>query len=128
MSSTTRRDSWIGSALINPDGRRLGTIEDIYRHAQSGRAQWVVVRVGRFGSRRSFVPLADARRTPEGIVTPYSKSQIASAPKVDAEEQLRDEQVIEMYRHYDLPHDELVDTHAAEPTPRDRVIGYLEHK
>ena len=122
----TSTDAWVGSALLDSDGRRLGTIEEMYRHAQTGLPQWVVVRLGRFGSRRSFVPLAAARRTSGGVVTPFPKSLIVAAPQVETDEELSEDDVIALYRHYDLPHDELVgDDPPRPPSARDRIIGYL---
>jgi hypothetical protein len=128
MSITTDEDSWIGRALVGRDGRRLGTIEELYRHRHTGRPQWVVVTVGRFRHRRSFVPLNDARRTAHGIETPHDLKTIARSPGADLDEHLRDDQAIALYRHYGLPHDALVEGPAAgdPPTPRDRVLGYLD--
>ena len=125
MSITPGPDSWIGSALIDADGRTLGTIDEMYRHEESGRPQWVVVKLGRFGRRRSFVPLNDSRRTAAGIVTPHSKSLITSAPAAGLEDRLRDDEVIALYRHYGLPHDALVDA-PRSASPGDRVRDYLK--
>ena len=121
----TGTDGWVGIALLDSDGRRLGTIEDMYRHPQSGRPQWVVVRLGRFASRRTLVPLAAVRRAAGGVVTPYAKSMIAAAPKVDPDA-LRDADAVALCRYYGLPHDDGGGEDApSPPTPRDRVIDYL---
>lgn len=123
---TTDSDSWIGSALVDLDKCRLGTIEDIYFDAQSGRPQWLLVRNGRFGMRRILVPLAEARRIREGIMTPYDKRRIDRAPRIDPAEDLHDEQTAELYRHYGLRQDELVETDEPDPpSPRERVLSYL---
>ena len=128
MGITAELDAWIGRPLLDDQGRRLGTIEEMYRHAQTGRPQWVVVKLGRIRSRRCFVPLNDARRTFDGIVTPHDLGTIAAAPRADLGDQLVDDQLIALYRHYGLPHDTLVDEAAPEvpPSPRDRVLGYLK--
>ena len=127
MRITASSDSWIGRALIDPDGKRLGTIEELYCNEQTGRAQWVVVRLGRFGRKRSFVPLNEARRTETAIVTPHAKSTIAGAPAAGHEDRLRADEVIALHRHYGLPHDALVEDAPPAPlSPGDRVLDYLK--
>lgn len=127
MGIGANEELWIGSPLLDGDGRRLGTIEELYRHEQTGRPQWVVVRTGRFRSARRFVPLHGAKRTPDGVTTPFARALIAAAPQLRVDERLRDQDVIELYRHYGLPHDTLADGDRPEPqSPAQRVIGYLE--
>lgn len=127
MGSGANEQPWIGSPLLDGDGRRMGTIEELYRHEQTGRPQWVVVKTGRFRSARRFVPLHDATRTPDGVTTPFGRALIAASPQLDADERLRDQDVIELYRHYGLPHDTLADgARPAPQSPAQRVIGYLE--
>lgn len=122
---TTDCELWIGGALVDEGDRRLGTIEEIYFDEPTGRPQWLVVRNGRF-SRRSFVPLTDAKRIPEGIMTPYDRHTIESAPRIAADEDLGEEQAHALYSHYDLAYDALVDTDQPDPpSPRERVLSYL---
>lgn len=122
---TTDCDQWIGGALVDESDRRLGTIEEIYFDGQTGRPQWLVVRLGRF-ARRAFVPLTGAKRIPEGIMTPYRRHVIVAAPKIAPDENIGEQQTHALYSHYDLAHDALVDTDQPDPpSPRERVLSYL---
>jgi hypothetical protein len=128
MSTITMdSESWVGSILTDSENHKLGTIEDIYFDEQS-RPLWRVVKTGRFGARHSLVPLADARRTGHAIATPFAKRQVEDAPRIDLAEDLRDEQVRELYRYYGLTYDAEVagsEPEAAFETAAERVLKYL---
>jgi len=102
---TTDSESWIGSTLIDRDDSKLGTVEAIYFDEQNGRPQWMAVKSGLLGHRHSFVPLAGAMVTGDAITTPYDKAQVADAPKVDTDEDLHDDEVVELYGHYGLSYE-----------------------
>jgi len=112
---TMDSETWIGSTLIDSAEHKVGTIEAIYFDEDTGRAQWMAVKSGLLGTKHSFVPLTDAMAVDDAIQTPYDKSQIDDAPSVDPDEDLRDEQVLELYRHYGLPYE--------APAAGDRVLG-----
>ena len=123
--STTDCDAWIGSALLDDLDARLGTIDEIYFDASSGRPQWLVIKSGRF-ARRSFVPLTGARRIPGGIMTTYDRRLIAAAPRITDDDDLAEEQAHALYRHYGLAYDALFETDMPDPpSPRERVLSYL---
>jgi hypothetical protein len=111
---TTDSESWIGTTLVDDDDCKLGTIEAIYFNEETGQPEWMAVKTGLFGTKHNFVPLADAMPTEDAIRTPYDKSQIDDAPKVDPDEDLREDQVLELYSYYGLPYD--------VPVDRDREI------
>ena len=52
--------SWEGRTLVDRDGGRIGPIEAIYLDDQTGQPEWALVNTGLFGTRSSFVPLAQA--------------------------------------------------------------------
>jgi len=106
MSITTLdSESWIGLTLIDSEDRKLGKVEAIYVDAQTDQPQWMAVKTGLWGSERSFVPLADATPVGDAVRTPYAKREIDDAPRLAAEEDLPDDQVVELYRYYGLAYD-----------------------
>lgn len=124
--STTDSESWIGGVLVDDVDHRLGTIEEVYFDEQTGRAQWLVIRRGRFAARHTFVPLAHARRTPAGIRTHYDRRQIESAPRIDPADDLPEQRLHALYDHYGLPYDALVETDGPDgPSPRELVLSWL---
>jgi hypothetical protein len=97
-------ETWIGSTLMDRDDRKVGTIEAIYFDEDSGQPQWMAVKTGLFGNRHNFVPLAGAAIACDAITTQYDKAEIDGAPKIDADEDLREEAVIELHGYYGLPY------------------------
>jgi hypothetical protein len=98
-------ESWIGGTLIDREDRKVGRIEAIYFDEQTGRPQWMVVKAGLLGNRHDFVPLDGAAIDGDAVRTPFDKSQIDDAPKIDPDEDLREDQVIELYGYYGLAYD-----------------------
>jgi len=109
-TSTDDSESWIGRTLIDTDDDKLGTIEAIYFDEQTGRPQWMAVKTGLLGTKHNFVPIAEAMPTGDAIRTPYEKGLVNDAPKVDPDEDLADDQVLELYRYYGLPYEDPADS------------------
>lgn len=93
---------WIGRKAVDPDGDKLGTIDELYADDRTGEPEWVTVKTGLFGSRSTFVPLAGATTSESGddLVLPYDKGQVKDAPNIDADGTLTEEEERELYRHY----------------------------
>jgi hypothetical protein len=101
----TDSESWIGSTLIAADGRALGTIEAIYYDQQTDVAQWMAVRTDLSDTMHTFVPLAGAVPTEDGVMTGYDESIVAGAPQVAAHEDLPDDDALALYLHYGVRYD-----------------------
>ena len=116
-------ESWIGSTLIDGSRHRLGTIEEIYVDDESDLPLWMVVRIGRFRARHTFVPLAGATRSGDAVLTPYDRLQIEQAPDVDVDEEVPDEELRALYAHYGLPYGLPGDT--PRESLAERVLRYV---
>jgi len=90
------------SEVTDGSGHKIGTVRQVYLNDVSGQPEWVKVHTGRFGTKESFVPLADARHTGEVLTIPYDKDKVKHAPHVDADQHLSREQVADLYRYYGL--------------------------
>ena len=55
-----------------------------------------------FGTKESFVPLADARIEGDTLVVPHDKAKVKDAPKVDDDGHIGDDEQAELYRYYGL--------------------------
>jgi uncharacterized protein (TIGR02271 family) len=94
---------WQGAAVVDRDGDKIGKLDEIYLDQASGRPEWAVVKMGLFGSRGTFVPLAGAERADEDTVrVAYEKDQVKDAPNIDADGRLTVEEEGELYRFYGL--------------------------
>jgi hypothetical protein len=123
-SLTLDTETWIGQVLSDGDHHRVGTIEEIYYDEQSDRATWMVVKTGRLGAKRVFVPTASTVVARDAVVTVYAKREIEEAPRIDAVDELPEDRLRDLYRHYGLHYDAPGDG-AGCPTPAERVLAYL---
>src|SRR3954447_12441339 len=98
----TREDvlSWRGQTMVDNDGDKIGTIDEIYLDAETNEPEWAVVSTGLFGNKQSFVPLGDANASGDGIRVPFEKATVKDAPRIDPDGRLSQEEERELYRHY----------------------------
>jgi uncharacterized protein (TIGR02271 family) len=108
--ATMQRDEILqhrGADLLDRDGDKIGTIEEIYLDAETAEPEWALVNTGLFGTKSSFVPIQDVSREGESLRVPFAKSQVKDAPKMDPDGQLSQREEAELYRHYGLEYSEL---------------------
>jgi uncharacterized protein (TIGR02271 family) len=110
--------TWEGRILLDRDGGRIGTIEAIYLDDQTGQPEWVLVNTGLFGTKSSFVPVAQATPTGNEVRVPYDKQLVKDAPRVDPDGHLSEAEERGLWRHYGLDYDR---TTRRRPTGRDTV-------
>jgi uncharacterized protein (TIGR02271 family) len=94
--------SWQGATMVDRDGDKLGTIESIYLDDQTGEPEWALVNTGLFGTRSSFVPLAQANASGDQLQVPYERQLVKDAPRVDTDQHLSEAEEQELWRHYGL--------------------------
>jgi uncharacterized protein (TIGR02271 family) len=91
----------IGSTAVGADGK-LGTIGEVYLDDETGRPEWATVRTGMFGTKESFVPLAEADLSGSDLRLPYDKDKVKHAPQIDTDGHLSPTEEAELYRYYGL--------------------------
>ncbi|MFF4696917.1 PRC-barrel domain-containing protein [Streptomyces chattanoogensis] len=89
-----------GLNVIDVQGAKVGTVQQVYRDDATNVPEWITVRTGLFGMKETFVPLAGARRAGGELHVPYAKDAIKNAPRIDANGHLDPSQELELYRHY----------------------------
>jgi uncharacterized protein (TIGR02271 family) len=89
-----------GRELHGDGGEKIGTIDAVYVDQASGEPTWIAVRTGLFGTRSSFVPMADARIDRDDVTVPYAKDQVKDAPNVEAGGTLDPHEERRLYQHY----------------------------
>jgi uncharacterized protein (TIGR02271 family) len=106
MPDVDELQAWHGRNLIDRDGDKIGSIENVYLDEETGRPEWLTVKTGLFGTRETFVPSAEARSEGDGVRVPYEKAHVKDAPNVDADGALSQEEESQLYRHYGLGYSE----------------------
>jgi uncharacterized protein (TIGR02271 family) len=113
--------AWQGRTMVDPAGDKLGTIDAIYLDDETGQPEWALVYTGLFTAKTTFVPLAQAQDTGDGVQVPYDKQQVIDAPTMEADGSLSQDEEAELYRHYGLDYSEhRSDSGLPAGTPDDR--------
>jgi uncharacterized protein (TIGR02271 family) len=97
--------TWEGRTLLDRDGSRIGTIDAIYLDDQTGEPEWALVNTGLFGTRSSFVPLAQATEAGGDVRVPYDKQLVKDAPRIDTDQHLSEAEERQLWRHYGFDYD-----------------------
>ena len=101
MFTTEQARAALDASVYTTDGEKVGKVGQIYLDDETNEPEWVTVATGLFGTRESFVPLADARLEGDRVVVPYGKDKIKDAPQIDAETgQISREEEGQLYRYY----------------------------
>lgn len=117
-----------GTDVVDRDGSKIGSVEEIFLDDATNRPEWIAVKTGWFGSHISLVPLRDAemRTDADAIAVPFSKDTVKDAPHHDVDQHLSREEERDLYAHYDLDYDTYAETAVVEPVApaptRERVV------
>src|ERR671921_496454 len=88
MTQVTEAYDWRGRELVDADGDKVGTVEELFRDEETEQPEWAAVRTGLFGTKLSFV-------------------QIKNAPKIDdSNGELSQQEEAELYSHYGMSYGE----------------------
>jgi uncharacterized protein (TIGR02271 family) len=110
--------TWEGRTMLDRDGSRIGSIDAVYLDDQTGQPEWALVNTGLFGTKSTFVPLAQATQAGEEVRVPYDKQLVKDAPRVDPDGHLSEAEERQLWRHYGLDYDR---TTRRRATGRDTV-------
>jgi len=100
--TTQNVTEWRGQELLDNDGEKVGTIEEIYLDTDTDRPEWALVKTGLFGGKGTFVPLAQANPSGDGVQVPFEKDHVKDAPSIDPDGQLSRSEERTLYEHYGL--------------------------
>jgi hypothetical protein len=109
-------DEWIGENVYDSDDQKIGSIEDIFYDTQSRRPEWMAVKTGLFGMKRSFVPMMSATTYTDGdgemcLRVPLTKAQVKDAPQIDPDgDALEPAEEQRLYQHYGLDYQNRTNT------------------
>jgi hypothetical protein len=92
---------WRGFKLDEIGGNSVGKIEGAFADEASGRPEWLLARMGRFGH-HTLVPARDAVAGAGRVWVPYSRDFIRKAPRVDPGKPLDRDQEQALLDHYGI--------------------------
>ena len=93
--------TWRGMKVVDADGEKIGTVENVFLDRHTGEPAWATVKTGLFGLKSSFVPIRDAEPIGENeLRVPVQKEQVKNAPKVEAHDDLAPDEERRLYEYY----------------------------
>jgi uncharacterized protein (TIGR02271 family) len=99
--------SYRGTTMIDKDGDKVGTVQEIYLDDYTGKPEWALVNTGLFGSKSTFVPLQGASGADEGLRVAWDKQTIKDAPNLDVDQHLSEDEERTLYQHYQLSYEDV---------------------
>jgi len=91
-----------GQDVVDCDGRKIGTLEDVYLAAGSSEAVFACVKTGILGRRHFLVPLAGARLSGNHVQVAYQQDHVKGAPQFEPGATLDFGMEQDLARHYDI--------------------------
>lgn len=91
--------TWKGRRLDEMGGAQVGKVEGQFVDDVTGRLEWLLARMGRFGH-YCLVPARDAVTANGRVWVPYTRDQIRRAPRVEPGKPLERDAEQAMLDHY----------------------------
>ena len=106
MITIDQAQSAFGQSVYGTDGDKIGRLGQAYVDDATGDLEWITVETGLFGTKESFVPVAAAELTGDGVVVPFTKDQVKDAPGMSPDDAgLSPADEAELYSHYGLSYE-----------------------
>jgi uncharacterized protein (TIGR02271 family) len=118
-----------GASVVSRDGDKIGSINEIYLDRDTDQPEWALVSTGWFGTKGTFVPLAEATHDGNDVVVPYTSDQVKGAPNMEANGELSSREERDLYNYYGLNYNESLSNSGlpegkTAPTGDERADGY----
>jgi hypothetical protein len=91
--------SWIGNRLDVLGGSSVARIDGFFVDEETGRPEWLIVRLGRFGQ-HTLVPAREAVGASGKVWVPYSRDIIKGSPRTNTKVPLTREAELELLKHF----------------------------
>jgi uncharacterized protein (TIGR02271 family) len=93
-------EGWIGHALVDSSGTKIGKVADIYMDDQTGQPEWLAVTAGVLGKNVGFVPITGATPAGDELQVPFPADQVKDAPSFQPDGHLSQDEEARLYAHY----------------------------
>lgn len=99
MAPALTRWAVIGRDVDDDDGNMIGSASEVYLDDDTGQPEWITVRAGPFGTKRSFALIRDAHRADEAVRFHVDRNSVKDAPETHAAGHLSPEEERELCRY-----------------------------
>lgn len=94
-----------GNNVVDRNGDKIGSFEQLYVSRDTGEPEWAAVKTGLFGMNVNLVPLDGADRHGDDLQVHYDADLVKSAPDVDADREISEDEEQRLYSHYGQEYD-----------------------
>jgi len=99
--------SWQGTAVLDPEGNKIGTFDSVYVDTASDEPTFATVTIGMPTRHRAvFVPLAGAVVGPGYVKVTHFRDQVKNAPSIPDGGELAAGDEPEIFAHYNLAYEQ----------------------
>ena len=105
MINQDQINKYVDGTVLDSEGDKVGSVGQVFLDDQTGEPTWVTVKTGLFGTKETFVPIAQAQPDGHDLRVPFDKDTIQGAPTVDVDEHLSPEDEAELYSYYGMSYD-----------------------
>jgi hypothetical protein len=94
---------WRGHGVVDPAGAKIGSLEAVYFDTATEQPTFASVKVGMVGRHRLvFVPLYQAKVTPDHVRVTAEKKLVRHAPSIATDGELTTAEEATVFQHYSL--------------------------
>jgi uncharacterized protein (TIGR02271 family) len=104
MPETTPAYDFRGRTVLDTQGEKIGKVDELYYDQEGGQPEWALVNTGLFGTKKTFVPIKGASPTGEDLRVRVTKDQVKDAPRIDADQELSEQEERRLFEHYGMPY------------------------
>lgn len=109
MTTATLEDvrQYRGKNVLDEQGSKVGTIDDVYYDEQTNVPEWARVNTGWFGLQHNFVPLMGAETVDASTIRiNWSAHVVKNTPRLDGDLELSPQEEQELADYYGLQYTE----------------------
>ena len=104
MTRFTEAYDFHGRTLVDREGEKIGTVDEVYSSQEGGPPEWALVHTGLLGARNSFVPLRGASPGGGDVHVTVDRQAVQDSPSVEADQELSEAEVRRLFEHYGIPY------------------------
>jgi len=94
--------AWVGRAVLDQSGVRVGTVREVRYDARTEEPGWALVNLADIGYDLRLVPVGDAEEDGGAVWVPFARVTVRGAPRVGPDACLEAHEEADLYRHYGL--------------------------
>ena len=102
MADKDEMGMWTGRDILDADGDKIGTVDDVRYGEKTLGLTWLVVKSGLLGTKQILIPAGEVRREGEHLVVPYDKDFVKHAPEAEHDEYMLEEEEQQVCAYYGL--------------------------